>query len=451
MTVDSARPNRRTSYNKTYRRVLARCRINDIPTLSADRSQLQALLERTHDEVRDCNAPNNPQLTKLTACLQSLLFSPIRTLPLEILSEIFLFVADEPIHMGNRRIYTNTTNPVLKLTWVCSWWRTLALALPTLWSAMRLTFANFADNCTMPRARDFEKECILRSGTHVPLYLFIDIIYVPNRPFLHRADLDVLDVIIYQARRWKRLELELFLDRDQDVDQFRDRLWRTWHQDTRSSEFPLLEELHLQLRHSLDLPTQSPFSQIFLVCPRLHTLRISHLSTGDAIDLSHLVVLVVDHLRINGSISTLLEKSPHLQRLELHEYYEDGGLPSTSYKTSFYHTQLLTLSVPISGRDFPDGMWNNVFLPSLKHMKIRLSWRARNRLPGEARSSTVALKGMLLRSDCVLETVSVQGLWSSHSTVVSFLDGLPVTSETESRFVNGNPYRKYGNLSSLSS
>ncbi|KAF5367803.1 hypothetical protein D9757_010341 [Collybiopsis confluens] len=427
------------NHSETHQKILARCRSNDIPTSPAERSELRDLLrgiQRTLKTRKDPDSIIRLQLTHLVDCLTSLLDSPIRALPVEILNEVFGLLA-----VGHARS--------CQLTWVCSWWRTQVIALPTLWSTMFFTFPSFGldsndlspvhsafsplyvsflanfEDLSMPMK--FRKECILRAGTHTPISLTMRLNHFPGYPRFHPDEPQVLAALIAQAPRWKMLDLSM------NNKNYADNIRRVVPAGF-DFTFPLLEVMHLRFRDDVaSADDRGPFSQIFLHCPRLHTLDVSHLSTNDAIDLSHLVNLTISRF-LSGSISRLLERCPLLQSLTLYEGFNVTSTPQNKVS----HAQLSSLRLSVL-QSLPLGWWDEIVLPNLKKIEIR-------GLLLHCADALSNLKTMLLRSKCVLEEVSLDGLWFSHRAVASFFEGIPVTSVVKSRRVSGKPFVSPGQL-----
>ncbi|KAE9398026.1 hypothetical protein BT96DRAFT_995213 [Gymnopus androsaceus JB14] len=132
--------NQNISSHRGYDELLAECRLNRAPQSPLER---EYLLDETRQVAQRYLADigtveSREQLLKILHSQHSLL-SPIRKLPPEIVTEIFCFiVAENPLEFGTTPHYQLKPRvrdaDVLTLTWVCFWWRSLALSRPSLWS-----------------------------------------------------------------------------------------------------------------------------------------------------------------------------------------------------------------------------------------------------------------------------------------------------------------------------
>ncbi|KAJ4477438.1 hypothetical protein J3R30DRAFT_3257151, partial [Lentinula aciculospora] len=70
---------------------------------------------------------------------QSLITSPIRNLPLEALNEIFTWCCRQGERGYSLSLEDRSVScPTLKLSWICSFWRTAVQSLPDLWSSIEV-------------------------------------------------------------------------------------------------------------------------------------------------------------------------------------------------------------------------------------------------------------------------------------------------------------------------
>jgi hypothetical protein len=102
-------------------------------------SVAQAGISRLDDEITRLNAVLDGLTRKRDALqtytnLHTALVAPIRRLPPEVLSEIFLYYNDE-----NNVPYIRLNKAPLLLGGMCSRWRTIALSTPRLWNSFALT------------------------------------------------------------------------------------------------------------------------------------------------------------------------------------------------------------------------------------------------------------------------------------------------------------------------
>ncbi|KDQ51307.1 hypothetical protein JAAARDRAFT_185059, partial [Jaapia argillacea MUCL 33604] len=87
-------------------------------------------------------------------------FAPVRRLPMEILTEIFVHCLPDPSAFG----YPEARRTLMH---VCSSWRELVCSTPRLWSTILVNGPNDAE-----ASLEHMNACLARSGTH-PLNIFV--------------------------------------------------------------------------------------------------------------------------------------------------------------------------------------------------------------------------------------------------------------------------------------
>ncbi|KAF5340883.1 hypothetical protein D9758_012171 [Tetrapyrgos nigripes] len=110
-----------------------------------DITRIRTAIEQTELEIDQCDAEIN-KLRGMCVKLQSrkekledyrdrnrAVLSPIRTLPFEILAQIFLMGFDVGL-----RVHTDIYAPALTLSHVCSFWRNVAINTTKLWSSLSI-------------------------------------------------------------------------------------------------------------------------------------------------------------------------------------------------------------------------------------------------------------------------------------------------------------------------
>lgn len=131
--------------------------------------------------------------------------NPLRPLPEEILSEIFLYCVNEES--------PSTTTPPLTLTWVCRYWRRIALSLNRLWTQINLGERG-ADPSNDTRLLDL---WVSRAGSTLPLDLKMchemkdnerPVFFDPLRGERYLVGMKFLvDKLLSISHRWRSLEL----------------------------------------------------------------------------------------------------------------------------------------------------------------------------------------------------------------------------------------------------
>jgi len=127
--------------------------------------------------------------------------SPIRDLPLEVLSTIFAWAMVDSQHSS-----TSCCNDLLKFILVCSQWRDAAQSSPTVWSTINVILARTARATRVSRqARQLAAvETYLRRSGQVPLKISISCTQFPS------AD-EIVQRLVAHSSRWETLNIKLTL------------------------------------------------------------------------------------------------------------------------------------------------------------------------------------------------------------------------------------------------
>ena len=209
----------------------------------------------------------------------SALLAPIRMLPWEILSEIFVRIG-LPLQHPKRQLYQQVLLPGQ----VCRFWRTIALSTPRLWTDIVLD---------LDWDVDIAKTWMSRSGT-LPLSLKVEWNY------MYKDHLDaVFEDVLNAGERWKYIDTAV-LPAPDSATNFR-------------GSFSSLETLILRT------PTDIPLStyNVFRNSPRLRILHIYSAMTKDTLVLpwSQLTEIVIHHCWIDYLID-ILGRADNLVRCE---------------------------------------------------------------------------------------------------------------------------------------
>ncbi|KAF5341420.1 hypothetical protein D9758_012301 [Tetrapyrgos nigripes] len=121
------------------------------------------------------------------------LLSPVRRLPPETLTGIFEYYCELPISIQRDTIMA----PAVNLSHVCSFWRELALSLPTLWSSLRVDVGTGSD-ITFGRAQLLQ-HILVHSGSH-PLTMDLKI-----QTRWSRVNPLFMHALVQHSHRWETL------------------------------------------------------------------------------------------------------------------------------------------------------------------------------------------------------------------------------------------------------
>ncbi|KAJ3817028.1 hypothetical protein EV361DRAFT_44602 [Lentinula raphanica] len=371
--------------------------------------------------------------------------SPIRLLSTEILQLVFLFAASHKSHefatyvkrsRSSRRNQARAWAGALSLTWVCSWWRKVALSYPPIWRSIHIDVRE--NSFTHPWFGDFIGEYLRRSGPSFPLDIGLNLDVnlsilqygryseeYDHHDFEDYSDiLRVLNHLADCAWRWRRFEFTSGFSTD--LERFTDILVTKMAARSTSSpktlvSFPLLHEVELHTHRSY-LPFRATSLKFFTHCRFLRFLKAPIFQITDTMDLTNLVFLQTP-LYAGDSFGYLLQQCPRLKYLSigyLSPYYKISATsmstaPATPAIPSIVHNHLTSLCLNKIGEEFPAGVWDNVSLPNLTQLGIAFEvkvWHdtVGNIFPVEYFYHPVALEElqrMCLRSGCYLEKVWV--------------------------------------------
>jgi hypothetical protein len=113
----------RSQYSKTMADIET-----DISKLDDEMSQLQTVMGRLAAERQSLERSLEEHRS---------IVAPIRRIPLEVLSGIFIFCADNSSSNSNSKCFDVTQAPI-QLSFVCNKWRRLAISMSQLWSSISL-------------------------------------------------------------------------------------------------------------------------------------------------------------------------------------------------------------------------------------------------------------------------------------------------------------------------
>ncbi|KAF9060361.1 hypothetical protein BDP27DRAFT_769539 [Rhodocollybia butyracea] len=367
-----------------------------IPNSPVARAGLRALIDRTQSDLQTCSEITICSQISRVLELQESLLAPFRTLPSEVLTEIFQLAIETSSKPGIT--YSSTSLEPTKLsgcifllTWICFWWRNEALSYPTFWSRIMVYDPSHARLTTEVTA--FLTECILRSGVSVPLSIEISLQSDESPPA-------VIDMLVARDHRWRLATLSFGSPRQ---------IATTFPFEPSATHFPLLKNLSFRsYNHSSIGSVQNPILECH---PPLQTLELSVLSESypDVIGSRNLEALKVGCYS-GVSLARLFHICPCLEFLTL-QSFEFKGNPGTNQITC--QSSLLTLDIggdKVNEDKVEHGAWTGVTLPKLTKLDVTLPdlidhdyWEAAY----EADTSLSELKEVVKQSKCTLQRVNL--------------------------------------------
>ncbi|KIM35305.1 hypothetical protein M413DRAFT_32564 [Hebeloma cylindrosporum] len=187
------------------------------------------------------------------------LLSPLRYLPPELLTEIFLFAIprerffetepDVAIEEPNHRF-------ILRLSQVCRYWRKVALAEQRLWTSIPALGKWQSDQPEPESKIQLMRTFIERSG-NAPIHVTILILQVFNNLILEggRLESPCLDLLAAQCHRWKTAILHVDLSIVERLGQL---------------DAPILESLNFKCRYpGAWMFVSGPYPRLRVLAPRL--------------------------------------------------------------------------------------------------------------------------------------------------------------------------------------
>lgn len=328
---------------------------------------------------------------------QYLISAPIRRLPLDVLHEIFTLFCEMDVpdeaHYGASGVYTlyiakEVYCPTLKLTWVCSFWRTFIQSCPNLWSSISLPAATFESGPASFQI--LVKYLSHSSGSLLDFDFDFDFAASGDNLIVQEA----IELLWDCSTRWRQAVLsgDNFLKAGASLV-------------TKSSEptqiqlgsFPALEDLKIR---TLDWSSQESFLQCLLSCPRLQVVKLLQLSwSGHNADFSCVTSLTIN-LFVGRSFGHLLCRLPVLESLEVCEFElseddDDGGWAG-SYRSSLRRLTVLSYT-------FQPMAWRFVHLPHLVDLTLTTGTKPLQHIP--------CFSSVLDDSQCQLENLQI---YSNH-------------------------------------
>ncbi|KAF9035404.1 hypothetical protein BDZ89DRAFT_1225069 [Hymenopellis radicata] len=168
-----------------------------LPTVSDDISSIESKLASLHEVITSMEEER--ERLKNVQRRYSNLISLHRTLPLEILSEIFLYTL--PGDYDSNAF--DASGSIWQLSHVCQRWRNVALSLHSCWSTMDLHFPKAAHH-----EGDVQRlETVIQRSRQGPLHVSLESGY-SQKPSSDPSILKcILDIVLAESYRWRKLHL----------------------------------------------------------------------------------------------------------------------------------------------------------------------------------------------------------------------------------------------------
>ncbi|KIK70266.1 hypothetical protein GYMLUDRAFT_34762 [Collybiopsis luxurians FD-317 M1] len=347
------------------------------------------------------------------------LCAPIRSLPKDILVEIFMIYiegfSNSDSFGASSRTYGVTlsskyrgsgflpriSSPNFSLSHICSFWRKVVFSNPTFWSSLSLDLGAFEGH---------KKECILSFlserlslSKQAPLNLDLKLADEPDCLSQERA----LPLLLKQVQRWERLSLRYSKTNS---------IWPllTWFKSTdQPPVLPSLKHVVLHFSSASERPLRLP--SIFIRNTHLETLSAEYFKLSWA-DLCQSNVLSIKKLSgvylSDASFGQFLSRMPSLETCILTTTGLTVGTEplNISHYSSLRHLSVSYISCPIK-------TWQTIRLPLLTHLSVDVLFDDTPEITVEAISS------MLLRSKATLQSVELHQIFAREA--INFIDAHP--------------------------
>ncbi|KAJ7472777.1 hypothetical protein FB451DRAFT_302949 [Mycena latifolia] len=372
--------------------------------IATARSQIGLIDEKMGhlQQVLDELAAKSQELEQFVADHQRVI-APIRKLPIEILSEIFL----QCVEWGSE--WNPFTDPQWALVRVCRYWRTAALSTPRLW---RHIFIHKSTGLFDHIPYTFLKPILplqLKRSAEAPLALSLTGSYLNENTRIY-----ILEKFFSVARRWQDVTLRLSA---LDVRRFQAQCY--------SSSFPALTRLDLTL-HFID--EEYALESIFQSTPLLEELNYGGTIAGDsrlsstlqpicAFPLPQLKKLALTKLWYKASDIVAVFQASNVVEVSFRQCYHrsDGTPPIPRHSKTLPNLESFTID---SCDDTLLSLYN-IVAPALKCLSV-----------SSRRSRTLAddLISLLTRSTPSLTHLTVRNVSMPGETVLKILSLVPTIS-----------------------
>ncbi|KAK7456429.1 hypothetical protein VKT23_010677 [Stygiomarasmius scandens] len=340
------------------------------------------------------------------------LISPIRKLPIEILGDIFYFYCQEHLTaLDNGR---SVSAPALRLSNVCSLWRTIILSRSDLWATIHLHPGTM-------RTHDFSLLSKVLSNSHqTPLDIIVHSENCPMQWMTYDNDSSrkAMKSLLENSSRWKTATLQL------PFHQFK-ALGGGKNSTVARPEFTILEELELHFPFRIIGQSDEWWrvgSKIFESAKQLQSLGLIEYNPNMKTFLPSTFknVRELDITLNEDSWVDVLKSFQKLEKLRILEYDGLGSSPperiGANQIISSNLTQLRVLTSHDKRKNF--GLFSYLRLPNLEHLEIdgtdnQVIWPSKS------------FSGMMKRAPFSLHTLSLENVSLSYKELLDILYIMP--------------------------
>jgi len=341
-------------------------------------------------------------LRKHVASHQNIL-SPMRKLPAEIWSEIFLFT----LSRSGRR-FDAKKSPLL-LGQVCSDWRHIALSTPRLWSSIQLK--------NMPRYSQHSDTALVQLWLARSRNLPLSISLSTNIRWITHP---VIEAVIPHSHRWEFVDLQLPLSLFASLAPVRNRL-------------PLLRAVKLCVVPSFDSAESiSPSLELLECAPKLRGIYLSSCASPFTLKLPwsqvtigtvvyRTVVECLEVMRLSSNLADFTLESHHA----LDRFVSDVQDYMTLYPEPFQLRRLCSLHIKVHHAQDLASALQCITSPVLRNFTVESLARETGSWPQQQ------FMTFLSRSSCSVKKFRLIGISPTEDDLISCLEELPALTHLE--------------------
>ncbi len=295
------------------------------------------------------------------------ILSPIRRLPPESLSEIFMKYLEESFDPFHNR-------PPWELAHVCQRWRQAALGTAQLWRHLpRIVFGRVREDWEANRLACLKFLLQHSSNAKITFYL--------SKPVKSDAGNDILTLLLGHCERWESISLVVGEDLHWRLTEIQGRL-------------PCLTRLEIDI-----IQGRSPFT-MFKYAPKLREIRLGRKPWPGSTHLPWKQITSFHECAPNFErLAMLLDESSSLEKLDL-ELVREWGITSAAIPSPKILPHLTSLALRSSSGSSFTLLLSNLTLPTLTEVFL-------GRFKSNTRTLLNDLAGMIKRSNCSLQCLTI--------------------------------------------